>query len=79
MAIRRRVITDEDLRGFSLEQMGCMSCSGACGWKVFALYGGEPFTLCGKERETADFLVAFNEKSLPKSEGSLEDRQETLF
>ena len=61
MAIRRREIEASDLEGYALEELACVSCTGACLSKIWALFEGEPLALCGACRKTAEFLERFNE------------------
>ena len=41
-------LTDEDLRGESVDVVKCRACSGYgnCGYKTFFLYDGKPYSVC---------------------------------
>ena len=41
-------MTDEDLRGNSIDVVKCRACSGYgnCGYKTFRLYGDKPYSIC---------------------------------
>ena len=43
-----RPLTDEDLRGESVDVVKCRACSGYgnCGYKTFFLYDGKPYSVC---------------------------------
>lgn len=61
MAVRRREITEVDLEGCSLSEIACVSCTGACPSKTWAVYNGEARALCSANRLTTEFLKRFNE------------------
>lgn len=41
-------IADEDLAGYSIDDIKCRACSGYgnCGFKTFRLYDGTPYSVC---------------------------------
>jgi len=41
-------LTDEDLRGQSIDLVKCRACSGYgnCGYKAFFLYENKPYSVC---------------------------------
>lgn len=43
-----KALTDEDLKGKSVEEIKCRACSGYgnCGYKTFRLYDGKPYSIC---------------------------------
>ena len=43
-----RLMTDEDLDGFTLDQLKCRACSGDgnCGYKQMNIYNGKAVSIC---------------------------------
>lgn len=48
-------LTDEDLNGNDITVVKCRSCSGygACGYKAFFMYKGQPYSVCNMRLERA--------------------------
>lgn len=50
---RVKELTEEDLEGFTLEQLKCRSCSGYgnCGFKSYNLLKGKAVSICNQRKE----------------------------
>ena len=50
-------MTEEDLQGYSVDDVRCLNCAGAfCGSKTIRLYKGEPMVLCLNKEAAREVL-----------------------
>ena len=46
-------LTEDDLEGFSVDELRCSSCSGYgnCGYRMYRLYEGKPILICQQKKK----------------------------
>lgn len=51
-------VSDEDLLGYSTDDVACISCRPLCTNKIMRRYNGGPLFMCTRKEATKEFLAA---------------------